>query len=394
MHVHLDPVGGIAGDMFIAAILDCRPDLESGLEDVLTALRLENTPRIGRHAYDNGVLTGSQFHVDAPNRTGHHHTQFRTIRSMLNASGLASGVRSRAMDIFEHLARAEAEVHGHEIDDVTFHEVGALDSIVDIVIAAHLIEKLNANQWSVAPIPIGSGRISSQHGTLPIPAPATLLLLENLTVFDDGVKGERITPTGAAILRHLAPTGTGPVEQMRLNSSGTGFGTLELPDIPNILRVMLLEQPIEWTVDQVTVFTFEIDDQTPEDLAIGLDNLRNLAGVLEVNVTQVSTKKGRQANRVQVLGEPNAEDAVFDCCFAQTTTLGVRYQRTRRRILNREQKQVGPVGVKIVRRPSGITAKAEMQDLAKHNETEFARTSAGHIAVSQAIHDRKSGAME
>lgn len=389
MHVHLDPVGGIAGDMFIAAILDCRPDLASGLNDVLASLPLENMPQIRMLAHTDGVLTGSRFQIDDPPCSGKSHSHFSSIRTMLKSSDLDAGVRSRAIDIFQHLARAEARVHGKDIEDVHFHEVGALDSIADIVLAAHLIEQLNARQWSAAPIPIGSGRIMSQHGVLPLPAPATLLLLEDFTVFDDGIKGERVTPTGAAILRHLAPVSTGPKEALHLDRSGTGFGTSQLPDLPNILRVMMFKPATARSEDTITVFTFEIDDQTPEDLAVGLDNLRKVDGVLEVNLSAVMTKKGRTANQVQILGRPDAEDAIFGECFTQTTTLGVRYHQTRRRILRRQQVHAGPIGVKIARRPTGDTAKAEMDDIAARHYSHSARKSAATAAACKTLAERK-----
>ena len=384
-HIHLDPVGGIAGDMFIAAILDGRPDLASHLENVLASLQLKQTLHIEQIAHTNGVLTGSRYSIREDEKSHHHHNDFKQIRTLIQSSGLSTEVKVRAINIFEHLARAEARVHGTSFDEVSFHEVGALDSIVDIVFAAFLIEKLGPCSWSVGAVPMGAGRTMSQHGIIPLPAPATLLLLEDLPVFDDGVKGERVTPTGAAILKHLAPSRSGPISSMRLSCSGTGFGTAELSGLPNILRAIFFEPHEKETADRVTVFNFEIDDQTAEDLAVGLENLRTIEGVLDVTVSSVVGKKGRQANHVQLLGEPGAKQRIFDACFAQTTTLGIRHHAVERRILERQQVRIGDVGVKIANRPSGPTAKAEMADLAGAQSTTATRSSNAHTACTKAL---------
>ena len=394
MHIHLDPVGGIAGDMFIAAMLDCCPALTKGIESVLVAANLDSRLRIEPKAHSNGILCGTQLEItelEQHEQHAHHHTRFKDIRSMIHASALKAGVKVRAIDIFEHLAEAEAKVHGMPVDEVSFHEVGALDSIADIVLAAHIIESMGQCQWSVGAIPTGSGRVMCQHGILPLPAPATVLLLEGFVLFDDGVSGERVTPTGAAILKHLSPRFEGPTTGMRLSASGSGFGHTELKGLPNILRVMQFEDLNQAVSDQVSVITFEVDDQTPEDLAVGLENLRHTPGVIDVIATTVSAKKGRQSNRVQILGLPSADDAVFDACFAQTTTLGVRFHRVQRRILLREQMQNGDIGVKVVQRPQGRTAKAEMDDIAAQHDTAFARSSAAQVAVSQVLIDNEAG---
>jgi uncharacterized protein (DUF111 family) len=204
-------------------------------------------------------------------------------------------------------------------------------------------------------------------------------------VFDDGIGGERVTPTGAAILRHLAPLTGGPTIAMEIGRCGMGFGSKELPDLPNMLRIIEFKHSLEATFDQVTVLAFEIDDQTPEDLAIGLESLRRTDGVLDVSVCAVTAKKGRQANSIQVLTVPGAEHEIIKVCYAQTTTLGVRYHRMNRSSLKRKEVKVNKIGVKIAKRPEGDTAKAEIDDLARNNSTHATRADAGHEIAAAVI---------
>ena len=389
MHIHLDPVGGISGDMFAGAILDMRPDLEPGLVAALAALGLERAITVRRVDRTDGVLAGSGFDVAGTELAGeppHAHTHHSQIRTLIEGAGLSSGVKARALDIFQRLASVEARVHGVPIDDVAFHEVGALDSIVDIVAASVLIETLGADSWSVAAIPMGSGRTKSQHGTLPLPAPATLRLLEGMRLFDDGIPGERVTPTGAAILAHLQPTQGGPKQPMRLAGSGTGFGTKRFDGVPNILRVMAFDAAEDSHTDWVSMLSFEIDDQSPEDLAVGLDAIRDEPGVVDVSSFTISGKKGRIGFSVRVLCDPATENAAIAACFQQTTTLGIRRQTVERCILDRRSVTRDGIGVKIAERPDGRTAKAEMDDIS--------RTAVGHDARQMLAADACAKALQ
>jgi pyridinium-3,5-bisthiocarboxylic acid mononucleotide nickel chelatase len=368
VHIHLDPVGGIAGDMFTAALLDAWPELGEGAMAAVRAAGLGDEVRLAHLRHHDGTLTGSRFAVDrqaaAP---GHDHVHWRRLRERLLASALVPEVAARAVAIFSLLAEAEAAVHGHAVEDVTFHEVGAFDSIADIVAAAHLIEALGAKGWSIGPLPLGSGRVRAAHGELPVPAPATVRLLEGFACFDDGRPGERVTPTGAAILRHLAPAqGLGRAPR-RLQRAGYGFGTKRFEGISNVLRVLAfapVEAPGEGAVEQVAVVRFEVDDQAPEDLAIGLDNLRAQDGVLDVLQAPAVGKKGRLVVAVQLLVRPERLDEVTAACFSETTTLGLRWTIEARRVLARREVSKGGVRVKLATRPGGvISAKAESDDL-------------------------------
>ncbi len=384
MHIHLDAVGGIAGDMFIAAVLDAFPDLRDGM---LTAIRASGLPAdIGLSVddYADHALTGLRFNVDEAHHLHapeHKHTPFCQIRSMLERAPLEPDVRAHAISIFSRVAEAEGKVHGLSADDVSFHELGEWDSIADIVGAAFLISALDA-QWSVSSLPQGRGRVKTAHGILPVPAPATVSLLEGFDFHDDGVEGERVTPTGAAIISHLHANRPHSRKSRRLLRSGSGFGSRQLPGISNVLRLMAFEEAQQATeTDRIAELVFEIDDQTPEDLAIGLDKLRAHPSVVDVMQMSMFGKKGRVAMRVQILADPSDIENVLDACFAETTTLGVRYQVLERRKLRRRQTSVDadgrPVRVKIAERPGGPTVKAEADDLVKvigdHSERERVR---------------------
>ena len=367
MHYHLDPVGGVAGDMFVAALLDMEPDSTAATLAAIRDSGLDPSVAVSHDDFNDGVLTGSRFTVGKPECT-HHHAHWSAIKKNLSDSALSPAVTDRAIAIFADLAEAEAKVHNKAVSDVAFHEVGAWDSIADIVAAAYLIESLGPCTWSIGPIPIGKGRVKTEHGLLPVPAPATVLLLDGFEFIDDGFPGERITPTGAAIIKHLKPSqGIGKTARV-LQRSGYGFGTRTFKGMSNILRVLEFSKTTTSSVfssDTVMVLNFEIDDQTAEELAVGLQKVRERQGVIDVIQSPVMGKKGRLLTSVQVLVRPgNAED-VINVCFHETTTLGIRQQVKARAILNRSELETEQdIRVKIVERPGGITAKADIDNIA------------------------------
>jgi uncharacterized protein (TIGR00299 family) protein len=416
MEVHLDPLGGMAGDMFIAAVLHAFPEHEGAIDAAIAALAVDGAVGCRLVPFNDGVLAGRRFLVDgaepqpahddhAHHHDHHHHGRhhhdgrhddhrdghahppgrraWRDIRRLIADSALEPPVKDHAIGIFTLLAEAEARVHGVAADAVTFHEVGAIDSIVDIVGAAQLIARLNATRWTIGPLPLGSGRVRCEHGWLPVPPPATALLLEGMETIDDGVAGERVTPTGAAIARYLTERAQSPqaarrpAKPRRLGRTGIGFGTRDLPGLSNCLRLLSFE-PVSGDGQaagpavmhrELAVIQFEVDDQSPEDLALGLTRIRGLAGVHDVIQTPVLGKKGRMAAQVQALVAPDALEAAIDACFAQTTTIGLRHHVVAGRALPRRIAQVEidgrPLRVKLVDRPDGErTAKAEADDVA------------------------------
>ena len=443
MHIHLDPVGGVAGDMFAAALLDAFPERAEGLAAGLAECRLHEIVRVRSEPFTDGILRGRRFHAapasgagapePAPVRGGegpparghphgsghghghggrgarrlgepspaedggrgdggreraeaeapggrHPHRRFAEIRSWLRESGLSRPVAEGATAIFTLLAEAEAEVHGIPVEDVTFHEVGAWDSIADVVCAAWLIDSLAPATWSCAPLPLGGGRVRTAHGMLPTPAPATALLLRGFPTFHDGVGGERVTPTGAAILRRLDPVFEPAGLGGRIARTGHGFGSRRLPGLSNVLRVLVLDPAFDaafdpvrgaggWREETIGVCSFEVDDQTAEDLAVGLDRLRAADGVLDVVQTPSFGKKGRMAASVRVLARPEARERVIERCFAETATIGVRWHEARRAALEREAAVADVAGeavrIKRAHRAGGeVTVKAEMDDVA------------------------------
>ncbi len=381
LHIHLDPVGGAAGDMFISAVLDAFPELRDGLVANIRSAGFPDSISVCIDAHRDHALTGLRFAIDESvqeEATGHHHDDhqhghhhhraYSDIKQQLQRSDLNDDVCAHTIGIFDLLAEAEANVHGMSIDTVTFHELGEWDSIADVVGAAFLIASLDAN-WTVGSLPLGRGRVNSAHGLLPVPAPATALLLEGFDCFDDGISGERVTPTGAAILRYLQANKPRSNQPGRLCAGGTGFGMRELPGMSNVLRLLAFEtDQSSADSDCIAEIMFEVDDQTAEDLAIGLERLRTHAGVKEVFQQPVFGKKGRLLTQVRVLADNLQVDAVCEACFTETTTIGLRYQLMERRILTRQELMADAAGsavrIKAVRRGDQITAKAEADDIA------------------------------
>jgi len=363
VHIHLDPVGGLAGDMFLGALLHGWPELE---EEVVASVRAAGLPQSWTVTVvpgTSGGMTGNRFVVSGE-ADGHPVGRFRDIRSRLLAAPLAEGVRSRSLDIFSLLARAEARIHGVAVDDVHFHELADWDSVADIVGAAAAIEALGSASWSVGDLPMGSGTVMTAHGRMPVPAPATALLLAGYRLVDDGVPGERVTPTGAALLAHLQARQDGRRPSGTVQVSGHGLGTRMLEGMANILRVIALDTGQAAVRGAVGVISFEIDDQTPEELSAGLDRLRAQDDVLDVVQVPVTGKKGRVAVSVRVLCRTGAVQAVIEACFAQTTTIGLRWRTEERVELAREEVTIAGHGAKRVRRPDGtVTTKADLDAL-------------------------------
>lgn len=364
--LHLDLVGGIAGDMFVASLLNAFPHYWNNCLASLSALNLNAAVGIASTNDMRHDIAGTIFTVTGCEaQTSHHaHVHWQEIRDNLQASHLSENVKAVACAIFTMLAGAEAAVHGTTIDKVAFHEVGAIDSIIDIVMAATLINELGNCIWSMGPLPLGRGLINSQHGKIPIPAPATTLLLEGFITVQDEEVGERITPTGAAILKFLNPTQNHDPIQRRLSGTGIGLGKKNLKARANMLRICVYEKVDDSrSLDFVALLRCEIDDQTGEDIAVALDQVRVAAGVRDVCQWSVIGKKGRMAVAVQVIVAPEQSDAVTKLLFEETCTLGVRCHIEERSLVKRESVEHDGVNLKLAHRSSGTTAKAEMVDL-------------------------------
>jgi uncharacterized protein (TIGR00299 family) protein len=393
-HIHLDLVGGLSGDMFIGAMLDIFPERASDLQDVIVAAGFPNLVALDCKAHDDGTLTGTKFDVSAVEKEHHHHRHYSEIKDVLTNSSLDKATCEAALSMFREIAEVEAAIHGKSVEAVAFHEVGAWDSIADVVLAAFLITQADAT-WSISTIPIGSGFVETAHGRLPVPAPATARLLEGFEVTDDGIAGERVTPTGAAILKFLAPARSIPDGHV-LSKSGYGFGTKQFPGISNTVRACVYTTAASsadnvWTEDRIARLSFELDDQTPESIAHAVLSLRENPAVIDVSQQVFFGKKNRQGFSISVLVNQEAVDEVTRQCFELTTTLGVRRELIDRAILNRQEIIVyvneRAYRVKVANRPGGYTAKIEMDDLLAADltltEQQQVRQQAESLAVRQ-----------
>jgi hypothetical protein len=375
-HIHLDAVGGIAGDMFVAAMLDAFPDLRPRvLADAAAALPdgYEGQLRETR----SGILRGLGFGLAGePASHQHRHHDAGTFLDMvgrIRAAPLAEGTAEQAVAILTLIAEVEAAIHQVPIDAVHFHEIADWDSLLDVVAAGSIAAALAPARWTVSPLPRGGGLVKTRHGMLPVPAPATAALLTSFEWRDDGVGGERVTPTGAAILRHLVGSdGAGALFAARLTAIGTGAGTRTLPGIPNVLRAMVFEaDPNPAAVpggrERIAIISFEIDDMTGEEIAVAADRLRAVEGVLDLCIGQLQGKKSRPMQTFRLLVRPEHADAVIARCFLETSTIGLRVTEEQRVVLPRRLARVDAgaieIGVKTVERGGQPSTKAESDDL-------------------------------
>ena len=378
--IHLDLVGGIAGDMFVAAMLDAIPSLASPVFAALAQVRPEGAPVPALAAASQGGLRAARFGLDAGSRAPRNlaiaapasdGTSYPALRGIVERALLDEGTRHEALALLASLADAEAGVHGIAIEHVHFHELADWDSLLDIVAAGAIAARLRGAQWSASPPPLGGGTVRTAHGMLPVPAPATTRLLLGVPCRDDGIRGERVTPTGAAILRHLVPLANfeGRRAAGRLLATGLGAGTRQLAGVPNVTRALVFATTPGTGADTVATVDFDIDDMTGEEIAFAADRLRATAGVIDVSVGTRAGKKGRPLSDFRLLVAPQAIDEVARACFAQTSTLGLRVGEARRHVLRRADVEAAvggaTVGVKLAQRPDGArTAKAEHDDVA------------------------------
>lgn len=359
VHLHLMPLGGMAGDMFVAAVLDALPDLA---EPVLADVRavLPEGARVDLLHRQASGLAARGFAVSAPGRDAP--VTFADMTACLAAARLADAVRDRAVALLTRLAQAEAEVHGVPLDQVHFHEIADWDTLADLTAAAHLIESPAIAGFSLDPLPLGGGTVETAHGRLPVPAPATAKLLEGLTVVDDGIPGERVTPTGAAIAASLTasarPAG-------KFGSSGYGAGTRSLDGVANVLVAQVIHPAAGQRSDRVSVIDFDVDDMTGEEIATAADRLRATDGVIDLTLTPRSGKKNRPVTGLRLLTDPALADTVAQAVFAQTSTLGLRRRDEVRTVLQRDAAEHFGRAAKVADRPGGRTLKVEADALAE-----------------------------
>lgn len=361
--IHLDAVGGVAGDMFVAALLSARPDLAPRVFDDCAGVLPEGlAPQLVEGT--SGALAVHRFALSgtAPKDAA----TYTALAQRIEDAPLHPETARHAGAILRRLAEAEAAVHAVPLERVHFHEIADWDSLMDVVAAGSIAAALEGAAFTVSTLPLGGGLVRTRHGMLPVPAPATARLLAGFALADDGVSGERVTPTGAAILAHLARSGA--PSPGRLVATGLGAGTRELPDRPNVLRALVFETAPAadgLSRERVAVLAFEVDDMTGEEIALAAERLRAEPMVLDVSLAARSGKKGRPATSFRVLAHEGAAEEIAALCLEETATIGLRMHVAERRTLSRESGEAAGLRVKRVVRPSGaVTVKAEADDLA------------------------------
>jgi uncharacterized protein (TIGR00299 family) protein len=330
--------------------------------------------KVGFEKRRRGAFAGTGFvvrwpgqHQGHPGGHHHHHRDYAEIRRLLQRARLDAETKRLAGDIFDRIARAEAALHGVAIDRIAFHEVGAWDSIADVVGAAAAIAWLEPSSVSSTAPVLGSGQVHTAHGLMPVPAPATAAILRGLPARLEG-QGELTTPTGAAILAALVPT-FGPPPPLRLQAQGFGAGTREVADRANVLRVLLgeaLGRALPGSVPEVVLLQANLDDMSPQ-LIEPLMSALFAAGAVDVWTTSILMKKGRPAWQVSALAPPDDAGAVEQAFFCNSTTLGVRRARMERAVLSRSLASVktrfGTVSVKLAAASAGVlNAAPEFDD--------------------------------
>ncbi|MGH9219572.1 MAG: nickel pincer cofactor biosynthesis protein LarC, partial [Vicinamibacterales bacterium] len=325
-------------------------------------------------------LTAAKFrvhehaHAHGGGEPQHAHHHLKHIFAAIERSALSANGKARAIQMFRRLAEVEAAIHGTTLEKVHLHEVGALDSIIDIVGAVFAIEWFKAGRIVVSPINVGGGMVKSAHGVFPVPAPATVALLKKAPVYSSGIQAELLTPTGALILTEYASE-FGPVPPMTIDRVGYGAGDRELEETPNVVRVLVGEaegikpQAASPKPQQVAVLECEIDDMNPQIFGALMEKLYG-AGALEVFYSAVQMKKNRPGTLMTIVAKPEQRETMIEMVFRESTTIGVRYQELLRECLDREMVAVatplGPVRFKVARRNGRVfNAQPEFDDLAK-----------------------------
>jgi uncharacterized protein (TIGR00299 family) protein len=349
--LYIDAFSGISGDMTVGALLALGVPL-AAVEQQLKLLPLSGYT-IGATTRRVHGIAATKFAVQVAAH-GHTHVAFRDIRHMLEDSTLDAAAQRLALAIFARLAEAEGRVHGVAPDDVEFHEIGAVDSIVDIVGTAVGVTSLGIEAGHVSSLPLGSGIVPSQHGALPIPAPATVELLRGFPTRPGDGEGELVTPTGAAIVAELATPG--PAAELRILGSGYGAGERTLQDRPNVLRLVLGERVSAMGHEELLVVETNIDDLNPELYDHVIERLLG-AGARDVYLTPVHMKKNRPGIVLSLLCTEQDRESLSAIVLNETSAIGVRYYPVHRRILNRLIREVttvfGPVRVKVAVAPDG-----------------------------------------
>ena len=379
--LYFDCFSGISGDMTLGALLDAGLPLEE-LKHAFGSLALQDVhvhaDRVLRagvsatkftvHAHEHAHDDHHHHHHDGHAHSHGAHRSLPEIFGLIDRSALSPEGRDRAKAMFQRLAEAEASIHQMPVDRVHLHEVGALDSILDIVGAVFALEWAGADRIVCSPLNVGGGMVQSAHGLFPVPAPATVKLLGDAPVYAGAVQKELVTPTGALIVSTYASS-FGPIPAMSVERVGYGAGARDDPQTPNVLRVLIGEAALAPATERVIVVECEIDDMNPQLFGVAMERLY-AAGALEVFYVPVQMKKNRPGTLLTVIVAPERRPAIADVIFRETTTIGVRYTEVERECLAREivtvDTPLGAVRFKISSRHGhAVTATPEFEDCAR-----------------------------
>ncbi len=359
---YFDCFSGISGDMTLGALVDAGVSIDT-LRAELAKLNLPGYEITAEKVVRSGLAaTKVNVTLDKKEQPGRH---LSDIRKMIESSSLSHAIKQKSMLIFERLAQAEAKVHGTTVENVHFHEVGAVDAIVDIVGSVIGIELLGIDQISGSPVNLGSGTVHTWHGTLPVPSPAATELLKGIPVYSSSIPFELTTPTGAAILSTLS-TAFGPLPGMRISHVAHGAGTKDFSGQPNVLRVMIGEPGAAYEEDSSVIVETNIDDMNPQVYDYIIERLLQ-QGAQDAYLTPIIMKKGRPAILLSALTDRSKVDGVLDTIFRESTSIGVRIREVGRKKLGREIGEVdtvyGKIRVKVSMRGGEIlTVSPEYDD--------------------------------
>lgn len=355
---YFDCFSGASGDMLLGALLDSGLSVDT-LKSELAKLDLTHFDLQHEKVVKKGIGGSQAVVIIDEDHHHHHHRHLSDIAQIIESSDLSPSVKTKSIQIFNRLAEAEAKVHQTTVESIHFHEVGAMDAIVDVVGSVAGLELLGIDAIYCSPLHVGSGFIECAHGTLPVPAPATAELVRNIPVYSTGVEGELLTPTGAAILTTLS-SGFGSMPAMAVDTWGYGAGTSE-PAVPNLLRMAIGQPSSEldgYVMEQSAVIETNIDDMTPQIYDYLIEQLLE-QGVMDVFLSQVQMKKNRPGTLVTVVCKPEMIPQVSDFLMQETTTIGLRWRIDNRIKARRTIKEVqipyGKVGIKVAGKGDNIT---------------------------------------
>ena len=367
--LYLDCSMGCAGDMLTAALLELFDDpVEIMME--LNALGIPSVKFIREKSIKCGI-TGTHIRVFVHDEEEcecghhhHHHSQLADIAHIVEHLKVSQKVKQQVLDIYQIIAQAESKVHGVPVEQIHFHEVGAMDAIADITAVCYLMDKLGAEKVCASPVHVGSGQVKCAHGLLPVPAPATALILQGIPIYGGEIKGELCTPTGGALLKYYVNR-FGDMPIMTVSAIGYGMGKKDF-DRPNCVRAMVGETAGQ--TDDVLELSCNLDDMTGEGIGFAMEQLLS-AGALDVFTTAIGMKKSRPGIMLTILCRPADKEKLLTLIFRHTTTLGVRENRLHRYILDRKTEAVqtpyGPVRQKIATGYGVERKKYEFEDIAR-----------------------------